>query len=108
MPEVGNSPIPIDNNGKLKPSGEWRRKLNISAWANECRQVEKELKSERDEAKVMAQLEKIMWWTTAWWVFGVLTAPFNVVLGAIGVSTSIMARWTMIGHHVMHGGYSEQ
>ena len=108
MPEVKSTPIPIDNGGKLKPTGGWRRTLNLSAWANECRQVEKELRADRDEAKVMDQLERIMWWTTAWWVLGVIMAPFNIFLGAIGVSTSIMARWLPISHHVMHGGYSEQ
>lgn len=108
MPEAQMKKFPCDNNGKLKPTGEWRRNFNLAAWANECRQVEKELKAQRNEEEVMAHLEKIMWWTTAWWVLGCLMAPFNIVIGAIGISTSIMARWTMIGHHVMHGGYSEK
>lgn len=33
-------------------------------------------------------------------------APFSILLGGIFLSTAICARWTMVGHHVMHGGYS--
>ena len=29
-------------------------------------------------------------------------------LAAVLISTAIMARWTMVGHHVCHGGYSSQ
>jgi len=36
--------VPIDNNGDLKASGEWRRKFNLEAWGAEVRQVEKELR----------------------------------------------------------------
>ncbi len=47
-----------------------------------------------------------MWWAglaTA----GFATFPFNPI-SALCISTAICMRWTMIGHHVCHGGYNAQ
>lgn len=38
---------------------------------------------------------------------GFCQLPWNP-LSAILISTSICVRWTMIGHHVCHGGYNAQ
>ena len=37
---------------------------------------------------------------------GVAQAFGANVLGAFMMSTAICARWTMVGHHVCHGGYN--
>jgi hypothetical protein len=38
---------------------------------------------------------------------GFATFPFNPI-SALCISTAICMRWTMIGHHVCHGGYNAQ
>jgi len=38
---------------------------------------------------------------------GFATFPFNPI-SALCLSTAICMRWTMIGHHVCHGGYNAQ
>ena len=40
------------------------------------------------------------------WVLGFLLSPFSILVGGVLLSTAICSRWTMVGHHVMHGGYS--
>jgi hypothetical protein len=38
---------------------------------------------------------------------GFCQLPWNPI-SAILISTSICVRWTMVGHHVSHGGYNAQ
>ena len=98
--------IPIDNYGKLKPSGEWRRKFDIDAWGAECKKVEKEIREASNQKEDFEHLQKIIWWSNVCWGLGVALAPYSIVAGGVSLSTAICARWTMVGHHVMHGGYS--
>ena len=48
----------------------------------------------------------------AWIELGLLTAGFAQLpwnpISALCLSTAICARWTMVGHHVSHGGYSKE
>ena len=108
MPEEAQKSFPIDNNGNLKSTGEWRRKFNLTAWANEVKAVEKELKASRVEDEDMSHLLTIINTGNIFLVIGLLTSPFNVYVSAFCLSTAIMARWTMVGHHVLHGGYSKK
>ena len=100
-------------------TGKWRENFDLKAWAKEVRAVEKELKSEIGEGDV-DHLNKILTWANAFY-YGGLAVLFATPLllpnmfAAIGgvnpvaafmMSTAICARWTMVGHHVCHGGYN--
>jgi hypothetical protein len=80
--------------------------------------VEKELKADIDQDDVK-HLNKILTWANAFYFGGLailfatpfLTNAFNAIGGvnpiaAFCMSTAICARWTMVGHHVCHGGYN--
>ena len=100
--------MPIDNNGQLESTGEWRRNFDLEAWAAEVRELEQRLKYSQSEEDDVSHLKKIVNWATVSWIIGCIAAPFNPIISSIGLSTAIMARWTMIGHHVVHGGYNRQ
>ena len=99
-------------------TGKWRETFDLKAWAAEVRAVEKELKSDIDQDDVK-HLNKILTWANAFYFGGLailfatpfLTNAFNAIGGvnpiaAFCMSTAICARWTMVGHHVCHGGYN--
>ena len=81
------------------------------------KQVEKELRSEKYHDEDVKHLKKILSWANMLY-YGGLGATFLLpqlgvaqafganVLGAFMMSTAICARWTMVGHHVCHGGYN--
>ena len=60
----------------------------------------------------LEHLNKILNFSYALYAVGLLTAGFAALpwnpISAICLSTSICARWTMVGHHVSHGGYSRE
>ena len=99
-------------------TGKWRENFDLAAWAAEVRAVEREMKSEIDEDDV-DHLNKILTWANCFYYGGLallfatpmLTNVFNCIGGANPIaafmmSTAICARWTMVGHHVCHGGYN--
>ena len=80
--------------------------------------MEKELKADIGEDDV-DHLNKILTWANAFYYGGLavlfatpfLTNIFSFIGGANPIaafmmSTAICARWTMVGHHVCHGGYN--
>ena len=100
-------------------SGKWRETFDLAAWASEVRAVEKELKADIDQDDVK-HLNKILTWANAFYFGGLailfatpfLTNAFNAIGGvnpiaAFCMSTAICARWTMVGHHVCHGGFDK-
>ena len=99
-------------------TGKWREAFDLKAWAAEIRAVEKELKADIDQDDV-DHLNKILTWANAFYFGGLAimfaTPFFTNALNFIGnvnpiaafmMSTAICARWTMVGHHVCHGGYN--
>jgi len=90
---------------------QWRRNLDLKAWADKVRQVERKYRGGQGEQDVK-HLNKILNFSYFLYAVGLLTAgwavfPWNPI-SAICLSTSICARWTMVGHHVSHGGYNAQ
>ena len=89
----------------------WRRNLDLAAWANEVREVERKYRQGQGEEDVV-HLNKILNVSYLLYAVGLLTAGFAALpwnpISAICLSTSICARWTMVGHHVSHGGYNAQ
>jgi fatty acid desaturase len=96
-----------NNGGDLQPSGEWRRNLDLKAWGAEIRALEKELKEGQTVEDDVAHLKTIMTWSNICWWTGLVLCPFTM-WSAVLMSTAVMARWTMVGHHVCHGGYNAQ
>jgi fatty acid desaturase len=90
---------------------EWRKKVDLKAWANEVRAVEKKYRQAQGEEDVK-HMKKMLNWTYVLYAIGLATAgfatfPFNPI-SALCLSTAICMRWTMIGHHVCHGGYNAE
>ena len=99
-------------------TGKWRENFDLAAWGAEIRELEKELKQDIDQDDVN-HLNKILTWANLFYFGGLavmfatpfFTSAFNVIGGvnpiaAFMMSTAICARWTMVGHHVCHGGYN--
>ena len=77
----------------------------IQAWGEEIRALEVEIKARQTVEDDISHLQTIRMWANASLVTGLALCPFTP-LSSIFISTAIMARWTMIGHHVCHGGYN--
>jgi len=86
----------------------WRRGLDLAGWASEIRGIEKQVRSEQGERDT-AHLHKMVRWTQVCWYLGLVLACASrvSVAGVLLLSTATFVQWTMIGHHVIHGGYSK-
>ena len=77
----------------------------------QVRAVEKEFRQNQGEEDVK-HMKKMLTWSYVLYAIGLATAGFAVLpwnpISALCLSTAICVRWTMIGHHVCHGGYSAQ
>merc|ERR1711990_138776 len=98
-------------------TGKWRENFDLAGWAKEIREVEKEQRSDKYHEEDVKHLKKILGWANMCYYgglgvmfllpqLGVAQAFGANVLGAFMMSTAICARWTMVGHHVCHGGYN--
>ena len=102
---------PLDESDYTVP--EWRKKVDLKAWGAEIRAVEKKYRDAESEEDVK-HMKKMLSWTYVLYAIGLATAgiatglPFGVnPISALCLSTAICMRWTMIGHHVCHGGYNK-
>lgn len=91
----------------LSPEDEFIRKLDMEAFRKDVDELGKKLADNQGPADV-AHLEKIISWSRfASWA-GVLTCwicinPISIFLMSVGN----MSRWTMVAHHVCHGGFDK-
>jgi len=90
----------------------WRRNLDLKAWGQEMRELERNLRKNQGEEDVK-HLKGVLNFSTVCYVAGLaLASVCNPMTGnpiaAVLLSTAIFARWTMVGHHVSHGGYNAQ
>ncbi|KAG7351168.1 fatty acid desaturase [Nitzschia inconspicua] len=90
----------------LAPEDAWIANLDYEAFRNDVNALGKELLQETGEADVQ-HLNKIVQWRDIAGAVGLATIwmPPNPVTVA-ALSTWIYSSWTMIGHHVCHGGYN--
>ncbi|KAK3242868.1 hypothetical protein CYMTET_47445 [Cymbomonas tetramitiformis] len=91
---------------------EWRRNLDLKAWGQEMRELERELKAEQGDEDV-SHLKGVLFWSNVCYFSGLaLAGVCNPMAGnpiaAFLISTAIFCRWTMVGHHSSHGGYNSQ
>lgn len=89
---------------------EWRKNLDLEAFGREMFELENEMKKEQSQDDV-DHLRGVLNVSQFLYFAGVALAglcnPFQGnILSAVCLSTAIMARWTMVGHHVCHGGYN--
>lgn len=90
----------------------WRKNLDLKAFGKEMRGLERDLRANQGEEDVK-HLMGVLNASTVCYIAGLVLAPFcNVmhgnIIAALLLSTGIFARWTMVGHHVSHGGYNSQ
>ena len=93
----------------LAPEDAWIAKFasTSEAFKADVKELGKTL-AEQQGPEDMAHLRKIIRWQRFCVWFGTLTCwycinPISIYL----ISLGCMARWTMIGHHVCHGGYDK-
>ena len=102
-----DQPVPSPSEKQIVDSEHaWVAKLDYEGFHKEVNELGKQLLKDTGDADV-EHLEKIMKWRDVAAALGVLTmwmAPNPITVAAL--STWTYASWTMIAHHVCHGGYS--
>lgn len=82
----------------------WVLDFDANAFGDDVRTLGMELSCNQGRADV-AHMKKLTRWSNTCMILGVLTMgycvnPFSIYLVSLGV----MTRWTIVGHHVCHGG----
>ena len=95
-----------DSASQLAPEDEWVGKLDYAAFGKEVSDLGKELLKDTGDDDVR-HLEKIVQWRNIAAILGLATCwlPVNPIAVA-ALSTWTYSSWTMIAHHVCHGGYN--
>ena len=87
------------------PYNAWIKTFDHLSFTNDVKELGLRLNAEQGPADVQ-HLNKIILWSNLFCAVGLLTMGFGVnALTVICLSTWTFSRWTMIGHHVCHGGY---
>ena len=91
----------------LAPEDAWIEKVDLEALKEDIRELGKQLAAQQGPED-MAHLRKIISWSRACTLTGLFTMwymvnPLSIYLISIGT----MSRWTIIGHHVCHGGFDK-
>jgi hypothetical protein len=91
----------------LTKEDEWLAKFEFPAFAEEIRLLGKKLEQQQGPDDV-AHLNKIIMWSNSFAAVGLLTMGFGVnPISVICLSLYTFSRWTMIAHHICHGGYEK-
>jgi fatty acid desaturase len=92
---------------ELKKGDEWIADLDLAAFQADIKKLGDELEKNQGEEDVR-HLNKMILWSNLCGLVGVASMGFSVnLLAIIGLSTFTFSRWTMIAHHVCHGGYDK-
>jgi len=90
---------------------EWVSNLDYPAFRKEVHELGQELAANQGEEDVK-HLRKMIAWSNGFGLMGLATmwmsSPIGRLLSIVGLSTWTCTRWTMIGHHISHGGYNRQ
>ena len=81
---------------------------NINNFYEEIINTKNDVINKITSSEKINHLEKIIFWSNILLLFAIFTIwiPYNI-FGIISLSLFIMARWTIVGHHVCHGGYDK-
>ena len=89
----------------LAKEDRWIASLDLPEFARELKELGKELQAMEGKADV-EHLHKIVRWSRTCTAFGVLTMAFGVnPLSIAALALGCMTRWTIVAHHVCHGGF---
>lgn len=92
---------------ELTKDDEWLMKFDMTSFSEEIRALGKKLEMEQGPADVV-HLNKMIRWSNSFAAIGLLTMGFGVnPVSVICLSLYTFSRWTMIAHHVCHGGYEK-
>lgn len=103
-PAVGRRQAPVA--AQLAPSDQWIGQLDLQAFGKEVHKLGARLRKEQGPAD-QKHLMKMVSWSRICMAVGLLTmwtAPNPLTVLALSLWTH--SAWTMIGHHVCHGGYN--
>jgi len=91
----------------LAPEDAWIANLDHKAFREDIQNLGKELAANQGPADI-AHLQKIISWSRACTLTGLLTMWYVVnPLSIYLISLGTMSRWTIVGHHVCHGGFDK-
>ena len=91
----------------LQEHDKWLETCDLKAFKAEIDALGKELAENQGEDDIR-HLRKILLWNRSLQVIGLATLGlFPNPLTVICLSLATFSRWTMIGHHVCHGGYDK-
>jgi len=91
----------------LDPVDEWVASADLDAFRKDVKALGDKLLSEQGPDDLV-HLQKIIGWANYCAAVGILTVwMYPNPITVIALSTWCCARWTMIGHHVCHGGYDK-
>lgn len=103
----------IDVPAAVPPTGQdaWAADLDYVAFRKEVHELGQRLGDNQGEADVR-HLKRMIAWSNACGGIGLVTMwlshPLGRLVSVLGLSTWTCTRWTMIGHHICHGGYNRQ
>jgi len=91
----------------------WRENFDMEGFGKEISALKKELLAQQTVEEDVSHLQGVLNWSIAlYWAGVALACVCNPLQGnifaALLISTGVMARWTMVGHHTCHGGYNRQ
>merc|ERR1719182_318486 len=94
---------------RLKKQDAWIASVDLEAFRADIRAVGERLKKGQG-AEDSAHLERIIFYSNAFALAGFVLAgvvPWYYFGAAALLSVGITSRWTMVAHHVCHGGYQK-
>jgi len=91
----------------LSKNDAWIESFDINAFRADVQALGKQLEDQQGEADVK-HLNKMVMWSNMCAFVGLFTMGFSVnIISSFALSTWVFTRWTMIAHHVCHGGYDK-
>jgi fatty acid desaturase len=105
--EPGTEPATLS---ALAPEDTWIDGVDMGAFKKEIQALGKTLAANEGAAD-MAHLHKMVRWSDTATVLGVVLSavlPAWTLLPAALLAVGVTSRWTMVAHHVCHGGYDKQ
>jgi len=95
------------NEKDLAEEDKWLAKFDFPAFAKEIKELGKKLEKDQGPADV-AHLNKMIMWSNTFAAIGLTTMGLGVnPITIVCLSLYTFSRWTMIAHHVCHGGYEK-
>jgi hypothetical protein len=92
---------------KLESEDEWIESFDLAKFTSDVKELGEDLNRGQGRADVN-HLNKMVNWSNTCAAVGLLSMGYSVnIITIFALSTWTMTRWTMIAHHVCHGGYDK-